>query len=547
VYALHFGLTERPFSLAPDPRYLYLSDGHREALAHLLYGLGEGGGFVQLTGEVGTGKTTVCRTLLDQLPPEVDVAMIFNPRLTSAELIATVCDELRVTYPAGTKSLKVLVDALSRALLDTHARGRRTVLIIDEAQNLSMEVLEELRLLTNLETTRQKLLQVILIGQPELGELLQRRELRQLSQRVTARYHLRPFALRETRAYVQHRMAIAGQQTPIFSDAALRVAHGRAAGVPRLINSVCDRALLGAFSRGRRHVTAGIVRRAAAEVLGRRPRRRPWVPAAAAAAVLVAVIAGATALGTAWFTRIGSAWSLTPPPPPAAPVNPVLATPPPTPPTPPPAPPRPSLAETLSVSADAADKDAAFATLYAQWGVEYRGTSRVAGCDYGRAAGFRCLARAGTWTVLRRLDLPAMLTLTTAAGDKHYAVLTALAEDTATVTIGERRLTLPLVEVERFWDGDFVTLWKAPALAAAPLVPGMGGRDIRWLRQRLGDLDGAPAGAGLVYDDDLKRRVVAFQQAHALTPDGIAGEETLLRLSTKAPGSVAPSLSGARP
>jgi general secretion pathway protein A len=538
VYASHFGLTERPFSLAPDPRYLYLSDGHREALAHLLYGLGEGGGFVQLTGEVGTGKTTVCRALLDQLPPEVDVAMIFNPRLTSAELIATVCDELRVAYPAGTKSLKVLVDALSRALLDTHARGRRTVLIIDEAQNLSMEVLEELRLLTNLETTRHKLLQVILIGQPELGDLLQRRELRQLSQRVTARYHLRPFTIQQTRAYVQHRMAIAGQQTAIFSEAAVRVAHARAAGVPRLINSVCDRALLGAFSHGRRRVTAGIVRRAATEVLGRRPRR-PWVPAAAAAAVLVMLIAGATALGTAWFARIGTAWSLTPPPPPpAAPVAAVIA-------TPPPAPPPPSLASILAVSAESADKAGAFATLYAQWGVEYPRASPVSGCDYGRAAGFRCLARAGTWTVLRRLDLPAMLTLTVATGDKHYAVLTALGDDTATITVGEQPLTLPLTEIERFWDGDFVTLWKAPTLAAASLVPGMGGRDVRWLRQRLGDLDGAPAGAGLVYDEALKRRVVAFQQAHALTPDGIAGEETLLRLSAK--DSAAPSLRGARP
>ena len=538
MYASHFGLTERPFSLAPDPRYLYLSDGHREALAHLLYGLGEGGGFVQLTGEVGTGKTTVCRTLLDQLPPEVDVAMIFNPRLTSVELIATVCDELRVAYPPGTKSLKLLVDALSRALLDAHARGRRTVLIIDEAQNLSMEVLEELRLLTNLETTRHKLLQVILIGQPELGELLRRTELRQLSQRVTARYHLRPFTFGETRAYVQHRMAIAGQQTAIFSDGALRVAHARAAGVPRLINSVCDRALLGAFSRGRRHVTAGIVRRAAAEVFGRRTRRR-WIPAAAAAAALITLVAGATAIGTAWFGRISSAWSLTPPSPPSVPVSPVIA-------SPPPPPPRPSLAAILSESADAADKDRAFATLYAQWGVEYRAKSGVSGCEYGRPAGFRCLARAGTWTVLRRLDLPAMLTLTS-AGDKHYAVVTALSDDTASVTIGDRELTLPLTEVERMWDGDFVTLWKAPALVAASLLPGMGGRDVHWLRQRLGDLDGTPAGTGLVYDDDLTRRVIAFQQAHALKPDGIAGEETLLRLSTKAADSVAPSLSRARP
>src|SRR5213083_91076 len=228
MYATHFGLTERPFSLAPDPRYLYLSDAHREALAHLLYGVGGGGSVVQLTGEVGTGKTTVCRALLEQVPPDVDVAMIFNPRLTSVELLAVVCDELRVAYPAGTTSLKVLVDALSQALLEAHGRGRRTVLIIDEAQNLSAEVLEEVRLLTNLETTREKLLQVILIGQPELAEILARPDLRQLAQRVTARYHLRPFTEEETRAYVQHRMEVAGQRQPIFETGAVRVAHRRA-------------------------------------------------------------------------------------------------------------------------------------------------------------------------------------------------------------------------------------------------------------------------------------------------------------------------------
>src|SRR5437899_11561166 len=239
MYAAYFGLTERPFSLAPDPRYLYLSEAHREALAHLLYGIGEGGSFVQLTGEVGTGKTTVCRALLEQLPPEVDVAMIFNPRLTSVELLAGVCDELRIPYPAGTTSLKVLVDTLSQALLDAHARGRRTVLIIDEAQNLRARVLEEIRLLTNLETTKEKLLQVILIGQPDLAELLARRNLRQLSQGVTARHHLRPFTEEETRSYVQHRMEIAGQKQPSFEAGAVRVAHRLAHGAPRRPNTIC--------------------------------------------------------------------------------------------------------------------------------------------------------------------------------------------------------------------------------------------------------------------------------------------------------------------
>ena len=248
MYASYFGLAERPFSLAPDPRYLYLSDPHREALAHLLYGIGGGGSFVLLTGEVGTGKTTVCRALLEQLPPDVDVAMIFNPRLTSVELLAAACDELRVAYPAGTTSLKVLVDTLSHALLEAHGRGRRTVLIIDEAQSLSGAVLEEIRLLTNLETTRDKLLQVVLIGQPELSAILARPDLRQLAQRITARYHLRPFTAEETRAYVQHRMEVAGQRQPIFATRAIRVAHRRSRGVPRLLNTICDRALLGAYA-----------------------------------------------------------------------------------------------------------------------------------------------------------------------------------------------------------------------------------------------------------------------------------------------------------
>ncbi|HKC41383.1 MAG TPA: AAA family ATPase, partial [Gemmatimonadales bacterium] len=308
MYAAYFGLTERPFSLAPDPRYLYLSDAHREALAHLLYGIGEGGSFVQLTGEVGTGKTTVCRALLEQLPPDVDVAMIFNPRLTSVELLAAVCDELRVAYPAGTTSLKVLVDALSQALLDAHAKGRRTVLIIDEAQNLSARVLEEVRLLTNLETTTQKLLQVVLIGQPELAELLARRNLRQLSQRVTARYHLRSFSQEESQRYIQHRLEIAGQRQPIFTKQAVRAAHRLARGIPRLLNTICDRALLGAYATSQTRVKEAVVRRAAKEVLGPQRSRR-WVTATAGAVLLVVVASTIALVATGGLRSLG-AWAL---------------------------------------------------------------------------------------------------------------------------------------------------------------------------------------------------------------------------------------------
>jgi len=544
MYAAYFGLTERPFSLAPDPRYLYLSEAHREALAHLLYGIGEGGSFVQLTGEVGTGKTTVCRALLEQLPPDVDVAMIFNPRLTSVELLAAVCDELRVAYPAGTTSLKVMVDALSQALLDAHAKGRRTVLIIDEAQNLSARVLEEVRLLTNLETTTQKLLQVVLIGQPELAELLARRNLRQLSQRVTARYHLRSFSEEESQRYVQHRLEIAGQRQPIFTKQAVRAAHRLARGIPRLLNTICDRALLGAYATGQTRVKEAVVRRAAKEVLGPRRSRR-WVTATAAA-VLLFVVASTIALVATGGLRLLRAWAFarTEKPTSTAVDVPALA----------PVvderrPPEPTLAAILGDPSVTADRASAFVNLYALWGLDARSANAERGCELGRAAGLRCLSRTGTWTVLRRLNLPAILELTTPEGRKYHVVLAGLDGDRATLEIGARQVTLPSSEVERFWDGPFTMIWRSPVTGPVPLQPGMSGRDVSWLRQRLGALDGqaATARANQIYDDELKRRVAVFQQGEALVPDGIAGEETLVRLAATASGANGPMLTAERP
>jgi general secretion pathway protein A len=252
MYQKHFGLTERPFSIAPDPRFLYMSQQHREALAHLLYGVGEGGGFVQLTGEVGTGKTTICRCLLEQLPGQVDMALILNPRVNALELLASLCDELHISYAPDTSSVKVLTDILSAYLLDSHARGRRTVLMIDEAQNLSTEALEQVRLLTNLETTREKLLQIILVGQPELRSLLGRVELRQLSQRITARYHLEPISRSETAAYIRHRLQVCGAAEAIFNERAIDLVHQLSCGVPRLINVLARSPSMGRLSVKRR-------------------------------------------------------------------------------------------------------------------------------------------------------------------------------------------------------------------------------------------------------------------------------------------------------
>jgi general secretion pathway protein A len=543
MYAAYFGLTERPFSLAPDPRYLYLSDAHREALAHLLYGLGEGGSFVQLTGEVGTGKTTVCRALLEQLPADVDVAMIFNSQLTSLELLAAVCDELRVPYPAGTTSLKVLIDALSHALLDAHARQRRTVLIIDEAQNLSARALEEVRLLTNLETTKEKLLQVILIGQPELAEHLARRNLRQLAQRVTARYHLRPFSELETQKYIQHRMEVAGQRQPIFTRLAMRTAHRLSGGIPRLLNTICDRALLGAYATGQTRVKDAVVRRAAREVLGRRRSHR-WAVATAAAAALLLVVSGAALLASGGFPSVG-AWLLpragtASPTPPATALGVAALQ---------PSSPEPTLATILGDPSLTADRAGAVKNLYALWDVDVRPGSADPACDTGRAAGLRCLSRTGTWTVLRRLNLPAVLDLTTPDGKKHHVVLTALDGEQATLRIDDLRVTMPTAEIERFWDGAFVTVWRSPVTGPLPLQPGMRGRDVAWLRRQLGALDGRTpsATASPVYDEELKRRVATFQQGESLTPDGIAGEETLVRLAAAAPGASGPSLTSVQP
>src|SRR6187549_2013471 len=251
MYLDFYGLKEAPFAITPDPRFVFLSDRHRDALAHLLYGIGQGGGggFVQLTGEVGTGKTTLCRLLLEQLPENTRVALVLNPKLSPLELLETICEELKLDIGQRRGSLKALVDALNAYLLEAYSQGLRVVLIIDEAQNLATDALEQVRLLTNLETPTQKLLQIILLGQPELREMLARPELRQLAQRITARYHLTPLDAEETEAYLRHRLAVAGSARFPFTRLAIRRVHQHSGGVPRLINVIADRSLVGGYAQ----------------------------------------------------------------------------------------------------------------------------------------------------------------------------------------------------------------------------------------------------------------------------------------------------------
>ncbi len=309
MYPKYFGLREPSFSITPDPQYLFLSEQHREALAHLLYGAGEGGGFVLLTGEVGTGKTTVCRAFLEQLPAEVDVALILNPAVSSIELLRAVCDEFRIQVPENERTSKQLVDRINAFLLTAHANGRRPVLMIDEAQNLRPKVLEQIRLLTNLETPKQKLLQIFLVGQPELRNLLSRQGLRQLDQRITARFHLKPLDARETGDYIRHRLAVAGVERPLFTPPAVRRIHALSGGVPRLVNILCDRALLGACVSRAIQVTPKIVDKSAWEVRGEvnvtQKRRIPTLTLALAGLVLALAVGW---LARGWLDGGGDHW-----------------------------------------------------------------------------------------------------------------------------------------------------------------------------------------------------------------------------------------------
>jgi general secretion pathway protein A len=554
MYTSFFGLQEKPFAITPDPRYLYLSERHAEALAHLLYGINEAGGFIQLTGEVGTGKTTVIRSLLEQLPGHADVALILNPRVTPAEFLLTICEELHVHVPeSGRGSTKTLMDLLGRHLLDTHARGRRVVLIVDEAQNLGTDTLEQVRLLTNLETATTKLLQIILIGQPELRALLDQPELRQLAQRITGRYHLDPLSTAESAGYVKHRMRVAGATAEVFTPSALREVHRLSGGIPRVINVFCDRALLGAFTQEEHRVGAALVRQAASEVYGR-PVPAPWikwttVAAAAAAVVLLAVGVwsfvgnrsaapedAAAAPASTPPSAVGSA---------ATPVDTAAAAP-----APAPVEPAPVVLDALLVShANDTTTEAALGKLFALWGAMYDPT-KGRGCDQATRQGLECLLQKGSWAQLRTLNRPTILTLTDDLGRTHQVVLTGLTDEQAVIDLGGEMRDVPIAAVSRYWFGDYLLLWRPPLAVAKSLGPGMRGEDVRWLRDSVRAAQGLPAApGGDVYDQELVGLVQDFQRQHRLAVDGVAGMQTQIVLdtvlnATGSPTIVAPETGG---
>ncbi len=561
MYAPFFGLKHEPFSIAPDPRYLFMSERHREALAHLLYGVNGGGGFVLLSGEIGAGKTTVCRCFLEQIPRRTNVAYIFNPKLTVLELLQSVCEEFHIPQPAGAHgepTVKEYLDPLNEFLLRTHAVNQNNVLIIDEAQMLSAEVLEQLRLLTNLETNERKLLQIILIGQPELRDLLARPELEQLAQRVIARYHLGALTADETERYIRHRLSVAGMKSALPFDAkSIHRIHQLSRGVPRRINLLCDRALLGAYAVGKGQVDRAIVDKAANEVFGREhggvphgwhtDRRTRWSIAALAGAAIAAIallvyslprgavpvpMAGASAARStspAPATATAASAAL-----PLRGASAALAA------------SRPTFLTAADLQSQfkslAHDERDAWRELAPAWKLTIADDADP--CTTAQRAGLQCFRSASTTLALiRQLDRPGFLTLRDADDKPVYALLTSLTSNSATLRLGTVSQAISLVSLATLWRGEFATFWRAPPGYTGKLVDAGSGALAASVVTQLAALQGQPVAAG---EAARKAQVASFQLSQGLKADGLAGPTTFMQLN-RATGIDEPQLGGNAP
>ena len=520
-----------------------------------------------VTGEVGTGKTMLLRNVIAQVPEHQDVAFILNPKLTVRELLETLCEELGVYVPTDEPmSVKNYIDQLNKHLLKTHSLGRSTVVIIDEAQNLSPAVLEQLRLLTNLETNERKLLRIVLLGQPELSEMLERKELRQLAQRITARYHLRALPRPDTAQYIGHRLSVSGGSAHTFTYAACHMVHRFSGGIPRLINSIADRALLGAYVEGQHRVTAPIVRRAAREVLGRANTAWRWW------------LVGATSL----MLTVGAAWAYLENPsedelgdamPAAQPIirtreatdlaqtnEMPLATQPETPPASLVIAPSPiSVPATVEDRASANTQEThemvigprtlglalppgqtqyrslrfAFAAVFEAWGAPF--DHSLVPCEQAPDVGLQCLTRMGTLADIANFDRPAVIQLMYAASaEPFYAAVLRRTGDVMHVRVGNEQSTVMLeTSAAQSWYGKFTILWQMPPSYHGSLDTDDEGPTVAWVRAALRAATGESISSPNPqrYDEVLESAVIAFQEANGLNPDGIVGPLTWMDLN----------------
>ncbi len=526
MYEEYFGFSKKPFSIVPDPHYFFLSAGHAEALAHLLYGINNEGGFVLLTGDVGTGKTTACRRLLEMLPQGTEVAFILNPELSVVELLVSICREFGIRPPEGPATNQTLVSGIHDYLLAVHGRGRRAILILEEAQNLKPELIEQIRLLTNLETNEHKLLQVIMIGQPELRDLLDQPRMLQLSQRITARYHLGPLSRKETARYVQHRLALAGgaRGNP-FPPVTLKRLYRLTRGIPRLINVICDRALLGAYVQEKDRVDLKTLKQAAREATGQdgAPRARSAVYRTSAALLVLLLAALLTGAFLSWYRP----WTGPHP-------VPVTASPAPQ-------------AKTLAVEAktpavtrtglvwpgDLSGKQtqrSAYGTLLKLWQIEIKPGDP---CEQAGNRGLRCLQGRGSLVHLHQMNKPAVLTLVDEKKGPFHATLINLQGQAATVVLGPEPRVVDLEEINRTWSGEYLLLWRVPPDFQGEVKPGSRGPMVVWLKKRLALARGRTPQIEKdpVYDPATVREVKRFQLSAGLDPDGIVGPVTIMLLN----------------
>lgn len=524
MYHSYFGIEEQAFSIAVNPRYMYMSGQHREALAHLLYGV-KSGGFVMLTGEVGTGKTTTIRCLLEQLPAHADVAMIMNPAASVRDLMCSICDEFGVEYDIDETSTKVLTDKLYAFLLENHSRGRNSIVLIDEAQLLRISTLEQIRLLTNLESNTQKMLQIILVGQPELNELLAKPALRQLSQRITARYHLRPLTVEEVGAYIRHRLSVAGMppgRDP-FPSSVVKKVFAISGGIPRLINILCDRMLLGAYTQEATLIDGAICKQATEEVLGD-PREKafrgnrwlasysPWIYGGSA--VVVALIASTLI----WFLVTKEQ-------------------------------PAPLVDENIALDSIASDntieelpelavldiavkkRDDALVALLGHLGINEQ--TAVYPCWLASKKGLHCeTLEADTWQEFLAINRPAVLTLNAPSRHAAFVTLIAVEGNDAHILYNGGNHLISLDDIGALWTGEYIIMWQKPDKFDKAIGIGSTGPLVAWLAQQFAALDQQEQPlAETTFNEQLKSRVKIFQQQYGLEDDGLAGMQTLLRLS----------------
>ncbi|MEL0628391.1 AAA family ATPase [Psychromonas aquatilis] len=562
MYQDFFSLKEQPFSISPDPDFLFLSDRHKEALAHLMYGLQGNGGFVLLTGEVGTGKTTVCRALLEDISDKTDIAFILNPAQTEIELLATICDQLNIAYDVERASLKVLFDAISSWMLNNLDQGRSAIVLIDEAQHLSFSVLEQLRLLTNIESNNKKPLQVILIGQTELQQKLKENQLRQLAQRITARYHLLPLNLQETEYYIQHRLNVAGASYPIFETKLLKRIFKYSGGIPRLINLICDRSMLCAYTLNSPKVTAKMIDSAVKEMdlsldtsILNKPFKQIWRVVLLILLVIFTAVQAPKIIhyfnqpqqALDGIAELGEALSDTNQVDPPVVIDDrtstivdngeAIA---------------PIVSESSIIDQQASlpwfdaypELDLnnnrftnALKTLYAVWGYEV--SLNNVSCDQGEGALLQCFSEKTSLQKLELLNYPAVIELVNDE-DSVYTVLYQVGKNYQ-LLIGSQMITVTKKWLLEYWSGESTILWKTPINASNPLKFGEKGDRVFWLSSHLNRLAGLPDGNKTRFDWKLKSQVIEFQENNNLVADGIAGKQTLMLLLQQTDSKV-PSL-----